>query len=60
MIMRKALCEGGSELEFLPLLSTAVSIYNLCKIACEVFKNIRTNIFVKHSAFQMSSSRNNY
>lgn len=57
VIMRKALCEGGSEHEFLPLLSTSVSIYNLFKIACEIFKNIRLNILVKHSAFQMSSSR---
>lgn len=56
---KSIMCEGGSELEFLPLLSTAVSIYNLCKIACKIFKNIRPNILVKHSTFQMSSNRNN-
>lgn len=52
MVMRRALCESGSGHEFLPLFSTAVAIYNLCKLAYEIFKNIRLNIPVKHSPFK--------
>ena len=50
--MRTALCEGGSGHEFLPLFSTTASIRNLCKLAYEIFKNIRPDTPVKHSPFK--------
>jgi len=50
--MRTVLCESGTGHEFLPLFSTAVSIYSLCKLAYEILKNIRPDIPVKHSPFK--------